>query len=697
MKSKVLDRPMFKKGMMAVEAGPMEEIDPENVGIMSGFKDMLVGLELPEDSDEGDTAEMMGRTPDSPEILMNNLRGDMRSVDARKEELADLVGMRAASETPDSVLALLQPVLAGQAMPAMGAPAGAPGLPPPPPPGMMPPAPPEGMAGMMPPPDGMPMPPMPPAPPMPGGGIGSLPAAQGPEPVQMRNGGIVQRFKDGTLGPDEDQDGGVSPVYSASAVGLPSETSRTEIYNFLARQPMKVPTLEDQVKVREPVYQKLLGSDKSLSQAQMLFDIAQAGLNLSAGVDAEGRPLRGAQSPVSRFAAAFSKVPAQIGARAGEASKEDRAIKLAAIQAAEKDIENTRKYNADIIESLRKSEEKRGASIFGKGDWHWNVVNTPGLLERSLRGETSPAEENVIASAITEFRSQARPAIETQINPNTQKPYTVERPGKFIPQFVLEFDKARGAATRGAPAAEPVSTAPTTPGAAPATAAPAAAPTIAAPAAATTAPAPSTQPLGSGIRPMFPDRTVQPTQPSPSMGPTSLLEAANYGTGLFEVPVASLYSIPGIGNVVASAFPQAGQMTDARNYINNTKGAISLALRETTRFNEGERKDIESRLDIDPSMLTRTSGLISKLVSLDRYLGEKEAVERTKAADPNLSAENQRNAELRASDIQGVRTLVGVRNVPIITNMDQFRNHIVGPYLLLNRGEYSYGVKQGKQ
>jgi hypothetical protein len=35
---------------------------------------------------------MLGRTPDSPEILMNNLRGDMRSIDARRDELADLVG-----------------------------------------------------------------------------------------------------------------------------------------------------------------------------------------------------------------------------------------------------------------------------------------------------------------------------------------------------------------------------------------------------------------------------------------------------------------------------------------------------------------------------------------------------------------------------------------------------------------------------
>jgi hypothetical protein len=62
---------------------------------------------------------MLGRTPDSPEILMNNLRGDMRSIDARRDELADLVGYSAAAETPESVLAMLQPVLAQQGIGAM--------------------------------------------------------------------------------------------------------------------------------------------------------------------------------------------------------------------------------------------------------------------------------------------------------------------------------------------------------------------------------------------------------------------------------------------------------------------------------------------------------------------------------------------------------------------------------------------------
>jgi hypothetical protein len=95
----------------------------ENVGIMSGFMDEIDELleeisgEEQEEGDDADMARMMARTPDSPEILMNNLRGDMRSIDARREELADLVGFREAEETPEGVLALLQPILAQQAAP----------------------------------------------------------------------------------------------------------------------------------------------------------------------------------------------------------------------------------------------------------------------------------------------------------------------------------------------------------------------------------------------------------------------------------------------------------------------------------------------------------------------------------------------------------------------------------------------------
>ena len=124
-----------------------------NSGIMAGFEDDDM-LEGPEKEDE---MPVMARTPQNPEILMNNLRGDMRSVDARYQELAQMVGEEAAMETPPEVLAMLQmqfgqqqggigalPQGAGMMPPPMdggapmGGPGGAPAMPPPMPTGMPP-------------------------------------------------------------------------------------------------------------------------------------------------------------------------------------------------------------------------------------------------------------------------------------------------------------------------------------------------------------------------------------------------------------------------------------------------------------------------------------------------------------------------------------------------------------------------------
>jgi hypothetical protein len=98
----------------------LEEMPVDNVGIMQGFLEMMnEDDDLEEGDDDLDAGIMLGRTPDSPEILMNNLRGDMRSIDARRDELADMVGYAAAAETPESVLAMLQPVLAQQGIAGM--------------------------------------------------------------------------------------------------------------------------------------------------------------------------------------------------------------------------------------------------------------------------------------------------------------------------------------------------------------------------------------------------------------------------------------------------------------------------------------------------------------------------------------------------------------------------------------------------
>ena len=100
MKNEILKRAMF--------AMPLSK-EARNSGIMAGFEDEM-SEEMPEEP-ETDMPQM-ARTPQNPEILMNTLRGDMRSVDARVQELAQMVGEEAAMETPPEVLALLQAQLA---------------------------------------------------------------------------------------------------------------------------------------------------------------------------------------------------------------------------------------------------------------------------------------------------------------------------------------------------------------------------------------------------------------------------------------------------------------------------------------------------------------------------------------------------------------------------------------------------------
>jgi hypothetical protein len=143
MKNEILQRAMF--------AMPLTK-DSRNSGIMAGFEDEMP--EAPEDGSE--EMPQMARTPQNPEILMNTLRGDMRSVDARYQELAQMVGEEAAMETPPEVLAMLMGQMGAQQGGIGALPQGQEMAPPPmgmPPEGGMPPE-----AGM-PPQGGIPMPP----------------------------------------------------------------------------------------------------------------------------------------------------------------------------------------------------------------------------------------------------------------------------------------------------------------------------------------------------------------------------------------------------------------------------------------------------------------------------------------------------------------------------------------------------------
>ena len=166
MQDEALKRAMFNQPMTKAT---------RNSGIMAGFDENMEDMQ-PEEPEE--QMSPMARTPQNPEILMNTLRGDMRSVDARVQELAQMVGDQAAQETPPEVLALLQAQLAAQQQPQGGISAL-------PQSAGMPPAPGAGM-----PPEGMPAAPQGAGPQAP---VGAPPFPQGASaPQQFSHGGAVE-------------------------------------------------------------------------------------------------------------------------------------------------------------------------------------------------------------------------------------------------------------------------------------------------------------------------------------------------------------------------------------------------------------------------------------------------------------------------------------------------------------------------
>ena len=109
---KKLDETRFRQmgspmqGEIAQQAQMMAQQNPENVGIMQGFEDdaETIAAAGAQKTEEIETAA------DYTE-LMDSIRGDKKSEEERRDELAEIVGEKDANDTPDSVLTLVQPVI----------------------------------------------------------------------------------------------------------------------------------------------------------------------------------------------------------------------------------------------------------------------------------------------------------------------------------------------------------------------------------------------------------------------------------------------------------------------------------------------------------------------------------------------------------------------------------------------------------
>jgi hypothetical protein len=667
-----------------------EEQDVENVGIMQGFMDDMEDELEDEDELEGEEedAAAMDRRPDSPEILMNNLRGDMRSIEARRDELADLVGYAAASETPEPVLAMLQPILAQGggigALPPSQAMAQGP---------QPPMAPPQGAA-----PGGMPpgAPPMVPgsemAPPPDSGGIAALLAGAGgppgappggapagPPPMQMAAGGYVQRFQTGS---DED---GVTPAGETSSLGFTPtpemvQMARTQLTNMLAQKPLAVPDLAAESAKRAQMYKQIMGDNAESRQAQLLLSLGQRAFGFAGNVDDQGRPLRG--SFVSRLAGATRTLPGEMAQYIAATDKEQRQLKLMGLQAAEKDIGATREQNlklldnqrkafGDILKAAGKKADVQGG-IFGKGVTGGALNFMYMRADDFAKGKLDPEEDRAFMTAITEY---TQPTLVTYTNPLTQETGTREQRNQ-LPDFVATALRARNLAV------------PTATGGAPVTGGGrAAAPQPAAAAGGRARPVPAP---GASVADL-PADVAGVAQAAPQ---STFFDLASTGTGFVPVLVAGVArNIP-----LEAAGRIKPEFQQATTMLENMRNRVVNVLQENPRFAEGERKQILSELNLGPRLLDNKQSFINQIIALDNVFSgiEDKTTALTQARETGM--EKRREAFKKLEEVNFVRDLLGVRQRKI-DNTDQWKAAAPGEYLVFdpNRKIYVYAQKKGTQ
>jgi hypothetical protein len=202
--------------------------------------------------------------------------------------------------------------------------------------------------------------------PPPDSGVGAL-FAPANAPRFMADGGMVQHFQDGSGEAGVTPSGTYSPEIIAEAVRRMQER--------MAQEPEAVPTLRQGMDEALPMYQELLGSDPSNTQAQMLFDIGQAALGYAGNVGPDGQPLRG--SAAARLAGATRELPGRIGARAAGMAKEEQALRMAALQAAQGE---------------RSAAQARNAALYGEQSDLYKDIATREPAARML----SPEEVSVM-------------------------------------------------------------------------------------------------------------------------------------------------------------------------------------------------------------------------------------------------------------------------------------------------------------
>ena len=430
-------------GMMPTDMAPPPAM-PEGQGMAEQVMDpqVLEGLlgQAQQNMDNLDDAE-------DYETVINTIRGEEAPIEARYEELAGIVGEEDAAQTPESVLTLVQPAImmggvdegigglaqAEMTEPVEGAMA-------------------QGIMSTVAPP--------PPAAPMPPGGMGGPPPVnfnQGGlvrrgdnQPVQMmENGGEPGKFLPYLLGDRRFTAGSNTPTLDSmmlqNIAKSQNQSAARQALSPAAAAKLPTPELSYDERVlaaakgAEARYAAAglgtaaeraaeLEEQKNLTQAQMLFDIAGTALAFAGPMQGE----TGRMSPAERLAMAATqtKLLPTIGARAQQqleakkaAGKEERALKLAAVQRGETqvDAEIGREEARKLQELKNKTTEVKATKPF--------VTTKPVVIgddsyPKGTLLNLRPAQvSKVDADALTPYKAETGEA-------GAKKSYTVTKPIK---------------------------------------------------------------------------------------------------------------------------------------------------------------------------------------------------------------------------------------------------------------------------
>ena len=479
------------------------------------------------------------------------------------------------------------------------------------------------------------------------GGAPALPPSDQP-PVAMARGGYVQNFQVGS------SPAGVTPEETDSTGGKESlmlyppelvQAARTQMQGMLTKQPQEVPTLGKLMETRLPEYQALLGTDKGrgMAEAQMLLDLGQRAFGFAANVDEGGRTLRGGF--FSRLAGAAKTLPSAMGRHIEALNNIDLKLKTLALQASEKDqdqvvaantklLDQKRAVFTDILKAQAKVDAEKmkglGASVFGKGDWEWNVVNMPGLMDRYAVGQTDDKENNLISSAITKFRT---PRYETHFHPISKQPYTKEMP-VMVPDFVIAAEASRkklGLPTPATPALVPSGSS-----------------SVVRP---SSTAADGSVATGDGAPPSG-GASVAPTS---GAGPTISLWKDRFNiSGPVSASIGLVSSIPGLGD-------PAAHITLARQQANQQAERLVESLLKSTQGSVKEQERLRPLLGVVPNATIDPDAYGTRLIALGSTLQDMiKEYDAQGRDDSGLRPEDSGLARRRARELRRHYNMLGL-------------------------------------